>query len=171
MEGIKKIIMDTTSPILLNQLHPLLRTNGILAWQEACEETPENEHPAVNQVLRTFAQSTYDYNLGRTIINPDGRSAAKPMGNIISDAKAGESYHNYGLALDIDMIINDQHWNDPTPKVIAIFAKYGFSSGLNFPGKFKDAPHFENRLGYNWRQLLAKYNAGDFIPDTNYVKI
>ena len=48
--------------------------------------------------------------------------------------------------------------------------KYGMTWGGNFQS-FKDYPHFEKTLGYNWRDLLAKYNAKDFIPNTQFVNI
>jgi hypothetical protein len=43
--------------------------------------------------------------------------------------------------------------------------------GGHFPMGFHDDPHFENRYNWNWRDLLAKHNAKDFIPGTEYVNI
>jgi hypothetical protein len=42
---------------------------------------------------------------------------------------------------------------------------------LNQVKSFNDLPHLEMSFGYNWRDLLKKYNAKDFIPGTVYVNI
>jgi len=55
--------------------------------------------------------------------------------------------------------------------VVKIFESAGFNSGLYFPGTFKDAPHLEYKGGYTINQLLAKYNAGDFIKGTSYLNL
>jgi len=92
----------------------------------------------------------------------------------VTKAAAGQSYHNYGLAFDFAMITNGQDDDTVGPnwlKVVSIMEAAGMFWGGNFPEGFHDNPHFENRYGYNWRQLLDLYNAGTFIPGTQYVQI
>jgi len=154
---------DNASIFKLQQLHPKIRQAAIQAYTEACAATPVGVHPSITQGLRTFAESEAIYEQGRS----------KP-GPIVSNAKAGQSYHNYALAIDFVLIINgkqswvvDHNWMI----VVNTFKKYGFTWGGDFAGSFKDYPHLENKLGHNWQQLLAMHNTGQFIPGTTYVNI
>src|SRR5476651_425932 len=91
----------------LNTLHPKLRADAITAYNEAVKETPAGVHPVIDECYRTFEGSDHFYSLGRTVKNPDGFDPIKkPMGDIVSDAKGGTSWHNFGLALDFHLVIN-----------------------------------------------------------------
>ena len=147
----------------LNKLHPKIREAGIQAYNEAVKATPEGVHPIITQTLRTFAESDSIYAQGRTV-----------TGTIVSNSKAGQSYHNYGLALDFCVLVHGKMvWaqNNNWMIVVNTFKKYGFTWGGDFTGTFKDAPHLENKLGHNWRDLLVKYNNKDFIQGTEYLNI
>lgn len=154
--------MEQNSIAKLQLLHPKIRNKAIDAYNEAVKVTPVGVHPYIDQTLRTFAESDALYAQGRT----------KP-GEIVSNSKAGQSYHNYSLALDFHLQINGKDvWDQNNPNwkvVINIFKKYGFASGADWK-TFKDYPHFEMTLGYNWRTLLDKWNKGDTFIDTNGVK-
>lgn len=154
--------MDQHSLDKLNLLHPKIRQSAIDAYNEAVQATPNGVHPVIDQTERTFAQSDALYAQGRTA-----------PGEIVTKAKAGQSYHNYAMALDFHLLVNgkdswevDHNWMT----VVNIFKKHGFSWGGDF-ANFKDYPHLENRLGYNWRQLLEKYNEKDFIEGTQFLNI
>jgi hypothetical protein len=139
----------------LQQLHPKIREAAIQVYNESVKATPEGVHPIITQTFRSFEESDAIYAQGRT----------KP-GSIVSNSKAGQSYHNYGLAIDFAVLINgkmvwvtDANWMI----VVNTFKKYGFTWGGDFAGSFKDYPHLENKLGHNWRDLLVLYNNKDFI--------
>ena len=163
--------MDTASLAKLNQLHPKLRAIAIVAYTEACHQTPVNVHPFITEAWRSFNESEHLYQLGRTIVNPDGKSAAKPMGDIVSDATPGLSWHNYGLAFDIAFLVNGKEDYNANQVVTDIMKSHGFTWGGDFAGNFQDPPHFEMKYGYNIHQLLAKYLAKDFRPGTQYLNI
>lgn len=166
--------MDNRSLTNIQTLHPKFRAIVMPAWQEAQNVMPFNTQIIVIEGIRAFEQSKYDFDLGRTIVNPNGKSKKKPMGDIITWATAGQSYHNYGLAFDFAMITNgkDDYIVGPLwMKVVAIMEKYGLFWGGDFGGEKIDEPHFENKFGHNWRDLLQLYNAGKFIPGTQYVQI
>lgn len=155
--------MDTRSLNNLNTLHPKLRLSAINAWTIAQAAIPSNVQIIVVQGLRTFAESDALYAQGRTA-----------PGDIVTKAKAGQSYHNYGLAWDFAMITNGKVDNIVGPnwmKVVEIMKLHGMTWGGDFPEGFHDNPHFENKFGHNWRDLLAKHNEGDFIEGTTYVNI
>lgn len=71
-------------------------------------------------------------------------------GTIITNAKGGESFHNYGVAVDIVFLKgttpswdNKHDWN----LLGKIGKKYGFEWGGDWK-EFVDRPHFELKLGY-----------------------
>ena len=155
--------MDNRSFSNLNTLHPKFKPSAIAAWTEAQAAMPPNVKIIVIQGLRTFADSDALFAQGRTA-----------PGQIVTKASAGQSYHNYGLAFDFAMVTDGQddytvgpHWME----VVRIMQAHGMFWGGNFPEGQHDDPHFENRYGYNWRDLLAKHDQGDFIEGTTFVNI
>lgn len=155
--------MDTRSLAALNTLHPKFRPSAIQAWTKAQAAMPPNVQIIVVQGLRTFAESDALYAQGRTVPGP-----------IVTKAPGGSSYHNYGLAFDFAMVTDGKDDNVVGPnwlKVVSIMESHGMTWGGHFPEGFHDDPHFENRYGFNWRDLLAKHKAADFISDTTYVNI
>jgi peptidoglycan L-alanyl-D-glutamate endopeptidase CwlK len=147
----------------IQTLHPKIRQAALDAYSESVKETPVGVHPVITQGLRSFAESDKLYAQGRTT-----------PGSIVSNAKAGQSWHNYGLALDFVNLVNGkENWNVDSNwmKVVNIFKSHGFTWGGDFPGSFKDYPHFEMKLGLTLSQVLAKYNNKDFIEGTNYINI
>lgn len=155
--------MDNLSLKNLNTLHPKFRPSAIQAWTEAQAAMPSDVQIIVIQGLRTFAESDALYAQGRTA-----------PGSVVTQAKAGQSYHNYGLAFDFEMLTNGKPDYTVGPnwlKVVSIMESHGMYWGGNFPNGFHDDPHFENRFGHNWRDLLDLYNAKKIIPGTQYVQI
>ena len=106
--------------------------------------------------LRTIAEQNELYAIGRT----------KP-GKKVTNAKGGQSVHNYGFAVDICLIIDGKEaswdvkkdWDGDKvadwDEVVKIFAKYGWSWGGSWRN-FKDMPHFEKIGRNNWRVLSTK---------------
>jgi peptidoglycan L-alanyl-D-glutamate endopeptidase CwlK len=152
---------DVVSENRLMRLHPKVRDIALTAYREAVNITPVGVHPFITETLRTFKESDDLYAQGRT----------KP-GQIVTNAKGGSSYHNYGMAIDF---VNQVHglpkWvvNENWMKVVGAFKKYGFVWGGDFKS-IKDNPHFEMTFGYDWRDLLKLYKAGK-IDSNNYVLI
>jgi peptidoglycan LD-endopeptidase CwlK len=81
-----------------------------------------------------------------------GRTAPGP---IVTDAQAGQSAHNYGMAIDIVPIVNgkpDWQGKDPVWKQAA---QLGQAAGLEWAGKwvnFPESPHFELP---NWKTQIT----------------
>jgi len=151
-------LKDAISIERVKLLHPKIKGDVIYFIDEA--ERKLNITLRIVQGLRTFKEQQAIYDQGRT----------KP-GKIVSNAKPGSSYHNYGLAIDIVPIENGKaNWKYPYEKIYPIAESHGFTCG----GKFrtlKDKPHFEKTYGYGWRELLKKYDLKFFIPGTKYVQI
>lgn len=154
--------MDTRSLNNLNTLHPTFKPIAVQAWTQAQAWMPDNVKLIVIQGLRSFEESDALYAQGRT----------KP-GPIVTNAPAGESYHNYGLAFDFAMVTDGKDDNVVGPlwmKVVEIMKAQGMIWGGDFKS-IKDNPHFEMRYGHTWKDLLAKHNSKQFIPGTTYVQL
>ncbi len=138
-------------------------------------------HPAIREDAEKFiteSENTFDITLRiiqglRTIEEQDALYAIgrnKP-GKRVTNAKGGSSYHNYGLAIDlVEMKGGQPNWNFEYEIIVPIAEKYGFFWGGNFKSII-DRPHFEKTFGHGWRDLLAKVNNKDFIPETKYVNL
>jgi len=152
-------------------LHPKI-ANEIASLIDAAEkEISPNISIRIVEGFRSFKEQDALYAQGRT----------KPGGKV-TQAKGGQSYHNYGLAIDFAFLTNEgkqlswdtaKDWDSDNMadwlEVVQVFVKAGYTWGGIW--KFKDQPHFEKIFGYNWKQLLKKYNEGDFIFGTKFVNI
>lgn len=95
------------------------------------------------------------------------------MGDIVTNSQAGQSYHNYGLAFDFCLQINGQNsWavDKNWMTVVNCFKKYGFTWGGGFTS-IPDSPHLQMTFNKSWSDLLTLYQAGKFIPTTQFVLI
>lgn len=91
----------------------------------------------VTQGYRSIAEQNAIYAQGRT----------KP-GKIVTNAKGGQSFHNFGVAFDVCFLINKKASYNGDWKKIAQIAK---SIGLEWGGdwkQFPDKPHFQFTSGY-----------------------
>ena len=166
--------MDQHSLNQIRLLHPIAMADAFEAWNEVQASMPDGIAVIVAESYRSFQRSSELYRLGRTLVNPDGRSGEKPMGHIVTWAQAGESWHNWGLAFDMEMTSNGHpdwtvgpHWL----KAVSIMKAHGWEWGGDFTGGKTDNPHFEKKYGHTLKGLMALHNAGKFIPGTTYVQI
>lgn len=119
---------------------------------------------------RNYAEQNALYTLGRTVKNPDGATAAKPLGNIVTKARGGQSNHNFKIACDFaqDKDLTraglQPDWNTPNYKILAEEAvKLGLESGLNWT--FVDAPHIQlplSKYGIKLDDLATAYQKGGY---------
>jgi peptidoglycan L-alanyl-D-glutamate endopeptidase CwlK len=152
---------DSISIQRVNLLHPKIVTD----FTNFITDTEDGLGIVIRivQGLRTFEQQGAIYAQGRTM-----------PGNIVTWAKAGQSYHNYGLAVDIVPLLDNGaslDWKFDFSKLLPFAEKYSITWGGNFPKGKKDMDHFEKTFGYSWSDLLAKYNAKDFITGTTFINI
>lgn len=160
-----------TQEQFISQFHPKVRPFAIAALQEANAALTGPAKAVLTSVLRDPKEQAILYAKGRTTPGPK-----------VTDAPPGSSYHEYGLAGDFSLQINGKNLSWDTRKdwdgdrqsdwmeVVVIFKKHGFKWGGDWHS-FKDMPHFDMTFGYNWRTLLKKRNAKDFIPGTQYLNI
>jgi RHS repeat-associated protein len=104
----------------------------------------------VTQGLRTYEEQNNLYAQGRTQeqLNREGLDnvVARPNANRVTNARAGQSLHNYGVAFDIVPLLNNglPDWNsDRWAEIGLLGERIGLSWGGNW-ASFQDRPHFDN---------------------------
>jgi len=114
----------------LSDLHPIVAEMARKLVEEAAASGLEL---LVTSTLRTFDEQAELFAQGRT----------KP-GKIVTNAKPGASWHNFGLAFDVvPLIAGKAVWNSPRWAEIGAMGKeVGLGWGGDFKS-FKDLPHFE----------------------------
>lgn len=124
-------------------LHPTLAS----AYETACElykaKYPSEPQPFLSCTFRSNDEQNALYNIGRTV-----------KGSIVTNAKGGQSPHNFNpsLAFDIAFIgLNKKlSWDK---KYFKMFADLIVSEQVEWGGswKFTDAPHFELK---GWKNMI-----------------
>lgn len=182
---------DAITVLRVGELHPYIK-DEVKSRIEFIENEKFSQYMAIRvvQAGRTFVYQDGLYKLGRTVKNPDGYDPIKkPFGNIVTNSKGGQSVHNYFLALDFAVLYDkDQNgtfeslsWDllkdmnkdgeADWMEVVNAFEDFGYNWGGRWHGSLIDNPHLDKTKGLNWKQLLVKYNAKDFIPGTSFVRI
>ncbi|GAA5416185.1 hypothetical protein Pryu01_01217 [Paraliobacillus ryukyuensis] len=92
----------------------------------------------------------------QNVLYAKGRTAE---GNVVTNARGGQSYHNFGLAVDYFLVSNDGKkaiWdvNKDWRRVAAIGKSLGFEWGGDW-SSFKDYPHLQMTGGLSLAQLRA----------------
>ena len=179
MKGLKHFILSWTAIILFI---------GLLFWfysqsdLDSYERVDDNEsvselHPAVQEAVETLIDRAYDKDI-EVVITDDLRTEEEQEalyargremeGNIVTHARSGESYHNYGLAVDYAIrnhggeIIWDIHYdgNDNGEadwfEIAEIAKDLGFEWGGDF-SHFKDYPHLQMTFGLSITELQQGY--------------
>ena len=169
--------MDKVTLDRIQLLHPQLRAEVSEIYDKVCKALTGRAICRFAYTLRTFKEQDELYAKGRTKLFD---SKGKRFG-VVTNAKGGQSYHNYGLAVDIVLIIDgkvaswdfrqdfDKDNKSDWMEVVEIFKAYGWAWGGDW--KFIDRPHLEKTFGLSTRELLARHNAKDFIPGTTYVRL
>jgi len=154
--------MDTITQKRIDKLHPIVRDEVKNIIAECDAALTGKAKIRITQGLRTFDEQAQLYAVGRT-----------KAGKKVTNAKAGQSIHNYGLAVDMCLIIDGKaaswdtakDWDDDKIadwyECVKIFAKHGWQWGGNWK-TFKDLPHFEKKkiaratseLKVSWRALI-----------------
>ena len=98
--------------------------------------------------------STYRDNESQNALYAQGRTKA---GRIVTNARAGYSFHNYRLAFDVVPIVNGKpQWNDM--RTFQKIGNIGKSVGLEWAGdwkNFREYAHFQWTGGLSLAQLRA----------------
>jgi len=160
--------MDLITIQRISEAHPKLRAKLLEEYKEANNLLGKGSRLRLAYVYRSNALQDKLYN-------------QRPK---VTNAKGGQSIHNYGLAFDIVMLYDndgDGTFEEASWSMIKDFDKdskadwmevtnYFKSKGWEWGGdwkSFKDAPHFQMDFGHTWQSLKAKIDTGDVIKDAN----
>ena len=167
--------MDKITLERIKLLHPKVREEAMEIYEEICKELSGKAICRFTFTLRTIAEQNALFAQGRT----------KP-GKIVTKARGGFSMHNYGLAIDVVLLLDrdgdgkytEASWDTKGDfdedgvadwmEIVRVFKEFGWTWGGDW--KFYDAPHFEKTFGYSVRQLLALHKANK-VDKNGYVKI
>lgn len=146
-------------------LHPKVREEAGEIYDEITKALTGDAICRYAFTLRTIAEQNALFAQGRS----------KP-GRIVTNARGGLSYHNYGLAIDIVLLVdkdsNDTFetaaWDVKTDfdgdrkadwmECVTIFKQYGWEWGGDW--KFSDPPHFQKTFGRSVRDLMTLHTNG-----------
>ena len=158
---------DKVSEARVALLHPSVRAEVKQLIEKSESGFPPTMAVRIVQGLRTIKEQNDLYAQGRT----------KP-GNVVTNAKGGSSFHNYGLAIDFAILTDkdgngsfeDLSWdikkdNDKDGiadwlEVVKVFEAAGWSWGGKW-ATLKDYPHLQKTFGYTWQQLFEKVKRGE----------
>jgi peptidoglycan LD-endopeptidase CwlK len=159
--------------------------NDELAFRKELKErpAPTGLHPIVeekkNELVKKAAAIgidiliTDDFRSIEAQNNLHGQGRTKP-GNIVTYAEGGESYHNYGLAIDFALLLEngDVVWDTKRDgngngkadwlEVADIGKELGFSWGGDWR-RFKDYPHLEMNFGLSISKLQKGWRPEDVL--------
>lgn len=132
---------DAISQKRVSELHPRVKEDFLHFIEDA--EKGLDITLRVVQGLRTFAEQYELYMHGRTkFFDAKGNKLG-----IVTKAKAGKSWHNYGCAIDVVPLINGRpNWSFNYEKLVK-FMPSGMEWGGAWKEGFTDKPHFQIRLG------------------------
>ena len=162
--------MDQITITRIKTLHPKIREEVLNLYEKINKlELGKGVRLRFSYTFRTFEEQDSLYSQGRT----------KP-GNKVTNAKGGQSIHNYGLAFDIVMLYDkdgdgnfeEVSWDVKRDgdkdgiadwlEVTKVFTQAGFTNGFITNGKKWDLPHFQMDFGLNWRQMKAKIDNKEY---------
>jgi peptidoglycan L-alanyl-D-glutamate endopeptidase CwlK len=173
METTKINKQDAATLARIQTLHPKLRDEALAIYKEICAALTGKAICRFSYTLRTFAEQNALYAQGRTA-----------KGAKVTNAIGGQSFHNYGLAIDIVLLIDKDgngtyeaaSWDTTTDfdadrksdwqEIVHIFKMHGWEWGGDW--RFKDMPHFQKTFGYTIKQLQFLHNSKKFEKGTTY---
>lgn len=135
---------------LPGELHPVLAYQSDILIQQA---DAKGISMIITDDFRSFHEQEKLYAIGRTA-----------EGKIVTYAQAGESYHNFGLAVDFALLNGegqaiwdmdfDGNWNGQSDwmEVVELAKGLGFEWGGDWK-QFKDYPHLQMDCGLSIRDL------------------
>lgn len=154
--------MDQITLDRIKTAHPAVRAELLAIYTEICARLTKKVICRFAWVLRSFAEQELEYAKGRTA-----------PGAIVTFARGGQSYHNYGLAVDIVFLVDtdgngtfekpswditkdfDGDGQADFAEVDFVFNMYGWKGLYKADGKRWDFPHFQKDFGLSISQLQA----------------
>lgn len=149
--------MDQITISKIRKAHPRIKLLLDAQYKEINKRLPIGVRLRLTSVYRTPAEQDILFN-------------QKPK---VTNAKGWQSIHNYGLAFDICILLdNDKNgtfekavWSGENfDTVVKYFKSKGWEWGGDWK-KFTDKPHFQMTFGHTAKDLKALIDTGKYIED------
>lgn len=120
--------------------------------------------------LRSFSQQDALWKQGRQVPGPNPTDK-HPLGGVVTNARGGESAHNYGCGTDwayfqdgvLQWITKDSpHWK--------VFQAAVEGVGLRWGGEFGDVDHAEIKISCDWKHVLLEFNTHGSRSAQEYIQ-
>ena len=166
--------MDQISIDRIKTLHPKIRQEVLDLYTKANNlELGKGVRLRLSYTFRTFEEQDKLYAQGRTT-----------KGDKVTNAKGGQSIHNYGLAFDIVLMYDkdgdgkfeEVSWDTKRDgdkdgisdwlEVTKIFTSAGYINGFITNGKKWDLPHFQKDFGLSWQKMKVKLDSKQYTEET-----
>lgn len=141
--------MDKITLERIEKAHPLIKEELKKDYLEINRRLPKGVRLRFSHVYRSISEQ-------------DELFKKRPK---VTNAKGGQSIHNYGLAFDIVILFDKDNngtfetasWKQDKyfMEVVSFFKSKGWEWGGDWKS-FKDEPHFQKAFGNTWRTLQAK---------------
>lgn len=159
--------MDELTIKRISEAHPKIRTTLLQKYNEA------------NNKLGKGCRLRFSY-VYRSPEEQDKIFLQKPK---VTNAKAWQSIHQYGLAFDVVLLYDkdgdgkfeevswdmkrdqDKDGISDWIEITKVFIDAEFTNGFISNGKKWDFPHFQKDFGLNWKQMKAKIDTGNFTEE------
>ena len=162
--------MDKITISRIETAHPAVRQALKDIYTEICSRLTGRAQCRFVEVLRSSARQAELYAQGRS----------KP-GRIVTNAKPGQSWHNYALAVDICLIIDGKEasWDMITDfdhdsiadwmEVVHVFKEPGWEWAGDWK-TFREAPHFQCTFGLPIAVAQSRKDSG-LVDESGYIRI
>lgn len=159
--------IDCLSLRRAQKLHPLIRYSALELLLD-CKDIGIDIR--FTDTFRSVSEQDKLFEKGRTT-----------KGRIVTQAKGGKSYHNYGLALDFCLLVDGGKavsWNIGEDinsdgkadwiQVVETAKKIGFESGMDW--QFRDNPHLQITFGLSIDECYERFR-GREVDEKGYIRI
>ena len=176
--------MDQITIERIKTLHPKIRQEVLELYTKVNNQLGKGVRLRFSYTTRTFEEQDKLYAQGRNI-----------KGNKVTNAKGGQSIHNYFLAFDIVLMYDkdgdgkfeEVSWDTKRDgdkdgisdwlEVTKVFTSAGYTNGFITNGKKWDLPHFQRDFGLSWQKMKTKIDKKEYDSEKingyeyKYIKI
>lgn len=147
-------LLDRSEKNMGSGIHPVVKESALEMVKRAYQE---GIFVQISAGYRSMDEQAKLYGQGRLGYFYDGKNYSNLSKPRVTNAKPGQSYHNFGLAIDYFIVSDDGKnaiWTVDAKwkRVAAIGKSLGFSWGGDW-SSFKDYPHLDMTGGLTYSQL------------------
>lgn len=149
-------LLDRSEKNMGSGIHPVVKESALEMVKRAYQE---GIFVQISAGYRSMEEQAKLYGQGRLGYIYDGKNYSDLSKPRVTNAMPGQSYHNYGLAIDYFIVSDDGKnaiWTVDAKwrRVAAIGKSLGFAWGGDW-SNFKDYPHLDMTGGLTYSQLKA----------------